>query len=311
MRIFSLIYIYKRSKSRTPTGLYTDMIEYSARGKKSSKMRPHRKLAQFLRETVGEAKWQELEDGRRLYVVMLDELHAKTDPAAQAEQGASSDGDSHRFGGTKRRFTVEEEMKAKQILDLPEIERYVDDWRAIDQLESAEAGNEIARQEHRQLPHSAKALQALRDKVARYHDVRRSVDERYQQLRQRGAGQARSTLQDDQGEDDPPHPPPNPPEAHVQAERRRRRPSAQGTRHDPLPDQPLPILSNPSIVAAKLQSVGNEWQNRLRSIHPPFRGSSNAIIPAFTASLARTAVRAPVKVLILLRVSGTKKSGSS
>lgn len=153
-----------------------------------SLMKQRRQAAETRSEPpdVSNAELRKLRSAIYLYRDILEVARQGRAAAERGEEGQTApiEQASVEPDREQRLFTAEEEKRVKRVLELPEIEEYVEGRRAQRDLARAEASNEAARREGRKPFSSPRELQELQRKVERYQGLRKVVDGRHARLEQ-------------------------------------------------------------------------------------------------------------------------------
>ncbi len=270
-----------------------------------------------VRQTMPKKKYEALLLGRRLYMDALDIIHKKG--AARPDQKATGADHTPQLEGPQlegKLFTPEEEQRIKKVLNLDEIEQLVDGKRAKErQLPGAQASNEASRRRGRNPLVSLNELKDLQDKIDRFEELVKIVDERHERLLQAGQGQSASIINSKGTEKKQTEEPPNEgndPSAHLsqqnptQQSKQQSSMEEEGRRRPRLkpkpirPNDPRKSVAVPASLTkemnARLAHLDTQWQDVPRTIASEVMGGVQHQVIPWIGSLARTGPRIPTGI---------------
>ncbi len=287
--------------------------EYATRRKKAISMGVN--IRDLPPEMTSKESFNEVQIGRQLYKDMLEVVKLEEEAASRG-QTTAAEGRRYRLDDGDKLFTPEEAQRAKQWLDLPEIEEYVDGKWAERDLPRAQASLEAARREDRHPLVSQKDLNDLQNKINRYKELQKTVAEREAHSLQAGQNLGsdkpalpvkpektkKGTKKNTLNNDDPPPPPPplKQPQNHQGQQIQQPSPEEQGRRQSELlpkpirPNDPLQLVTNPTSltdqVRAGWKQLGNGLQNVPGTITSQVSERARQVGP-WIGSIARTGPR--------------------
>ncbi len=231
-------------------------------------------------EMMSANQFKELLKGRRLYDHMLEVVRLKKE-AVQRGQNPPS----HRLEATEPPlFTPDEERRVKQVLDLQEIEEFVDGKRAQRRLAQAQAINEVEPREGRKPLNTPAELDNLQRQLDRYLELLKKVDQ----------GQPQ---QDPQEADTNPRPVSN---KQSSAQPGRRKKVRKGSDDPSSTDGPLKSVSHHPLslvdqMKAGWKNLGDQGQAMLHSNHRTFSWPSKPSV-LFPEVPVRIGSRGPARM---------------
>ncbi|KAI9883738.1 MAG: hypothetical protein M1823_004495 [Watsoniomyces obsoletus] len=272
------------------------------------------KPAHALRTRLPKAKHDELLAGKRLYARLQRLIHKSQDAAGPGDPQLPSIEQELALRPPDRTslFTPKQATRAKQALNLKEIEAYVNGKRAEAELARCKARNKEAKRSRRESVYSQDHLDHLQGKVDRYRELHRTINQRIKGgISSQPSSGVRDPGWDDDAENNPPPLQPSPgghqagtektpnlateeqQQEQSSAEQPQKRKKQQST--DKGGESPAFMKQkDPLEVANKVKErfthLGDQWQQQKGSL--PRLPAPNEILPFLGNSARNAAMRA-------------------